>query len=62
MPEPPPLPGLRVLERQDDRLTLEYTGPLPELLAWLAAQPLHDLHMEALGLHAIYHRYHGNGE
>jgi ABC-2 type transport system ATP-binding protein len=60
-PDPPHLPGLRVIERQHDRLALEHTGPLTELLAWLAKQPLHDLHVEALGLHAIYHRYHGNG-
>jgi beta-exotoxin I transport system ATP-binding protein len=58
--ELPPLAGLQVRERQHDWLTLEHTGPLPELLAWLARQPLADLRMEPLGLQAIYRRYHGN--
>jgi ABC-2 type transport system ATP-binding protein len=56
----PALEGLVLRGRHLDRLTLEYTGPLPELLAWLARQPLTDLRMEPLGLKAIYHRYHGN--
>jgi ABC-2 type transport system ATP-binding protein len=55
----PPLPGLRERSRERDRYTLEYTGPLPDLLAWLARQPLADLRMEPLGLQAVYHRYHG---
>jgi ABC-2 type transport system ATP-binding protein len=58
--ELPPLAGLQVRDRQHDWLTLEHTGPLPELLAWLARQPLADLRMEPLGLQAIYRRYHGN--
>jgi|SRR5579884_1556988 len=58
--ELPPLAGLQVRERQHEWLTLEHTGPLPELLAWLARQPLADLRMEPLGLQAIYRRYHGN--
>jgi ABC-2 type transport system ATP-binding protein len=57
---PPALEGLHVRERQADHLTLEYTGELPELLAWLARQPLAELRLEPLGLHAIYHRYHGS--
>jgi ABC-2 type transport system ATP-binding protein len=57
----PPLAGLQIQGRQDDWLTLEYTGPLPPLLNWLACQPLADLRLEPLGLKAIYHRYHGNG-
>jgi ABC-2 type transport system ATP-binding protein len=56
----PPLAGLQVRERQHDWLTLEHTGPLPELLAWLSRQPLVDLRMEPLGLRTIYRRYHGN--
>jgi ABC-2 type transport system ATP-binding protein len=58
--ELPPLAGLQVRQKQHDWLTLEHTGPLPELLAWLARQPLADLRMEPLGLQAIYRRYHGN--
>ncbi|HEY7312173.1 MAG TPA: ABC transporter ATP-binding protein [Gemmataceae bacterium] len=55
----PPLAGLKIAARQKDRLTLEHTGPLPELLTWLARQPLADLRMEPLGLKGIYQRYHG---
>jgi ABC-2 type transport system ATP-binding protein len=55
---PPPLPGLRELERTPERLALEMTGPLTELLHWLAGQPLADLHVESLGLKAVYSRYH----
>ena len=58
----PPLAGLQVRARQHDWLTLEYTGPLPLLLAWLARQPLADLRMEPLGLKAVYQRYHGNDD
>ena len=50
-PPPPPLKGLTVRQRQDDLLVLEYTGALPELLAWLAGQPVQELRMEPLGLH-----------
>jgi ABC-2 type transport system ATP-binding protein len=56
---PPPLPGLRVLEQTKDRLTLEFTGELPELLAWLARQTLVELRVEPLGLTPVYYRYHG---
>ncbi len=51
--------GLVVREYEKDRLTLEYRGPLTELLSWLARQPLADLRLEPLGLDSIYHRYHG---
>jgi ABC-2 type transport system ATP-binding protein len=59
---PPPLPGLRVMEQAKDRLTLEFTGELPELLAWLSRQPLEELRVEPLGLTPIYYRYHGAAE
>jgi len=52
--------GLTVREHDKDRLTLEYRGPLPLLLEWLAHQPLADLRLEPLGLDAIYHRFHGS--
>jgi ABC-2 type transport system ATP-binding protein len=61
-PAPPGLPGLHGCERAGNRLSLEYTGALPELLAWLAGQPVVELRMEPLGLHAVYHRYHGTSE
>jgi ABC-2 type transport system ATP-binding protein len=55
----PPLPGLALRGQAGDEVTLEYTGPLPELLAWLARQPLLDLRLEPLGLTSVYRRYHG---
>ncbi|MEI7683424.1 MAG: ABC transporter ATP-binding protein [Planctomycetota bacterium] len=58
----PELEGLQVLEATPDRFTLEMTGPLPELLRWLARQPVTGLHIEPLGLTAIYARYHGGPE
>jgi hypothetical protein len=61
-PAPPPLPGLHVRRRKDDRLVLEYTGPLPDLLSWLAREEPTELRVEPLGLNAIYYRYHGNAE
>jgi ABC-2 type transport system ATP-binding protein len=61
-PAPPALPGLHIRSRAGDHLVLEYTGPLPELLAWLAAQEPTELRMEPLGLNATYYRYHGNAE
>ncbi len=51
--------GLTVREHDKDRLTLEYRGPLPPLLAWLARQPLADLRLGPLGLAAVYQRFHG---
>jgi ABC-2 type transport system ATP-binding protein len=62
----PQLPGLRrqsippPSEYAPFVLTLEYAGPLPPLLAWLAQQPVLDLKVEPLGLGPIYHRYHGD--
>jgi ABC-2 type transport system ATP-binding protein len=56
---PPPLPGLQVRDWQLDQLTVEYAGPLPPLLHWLAGQPLLDLEIKPLGLSNIYSRYHG---
>jgi ABC-2 type transport system ATP-binding protein len=55
----PDLQGLHLRERRDSQLALEYSGPLPVLLDWLARQPLVDLRVEPLGLAPIYHRYHG---
>ena len=61
-PPPPPLPGLHVRQSEGDRLVLEYTGPLPALLGWLASAEPRELRIEPLGLNAIYHRFHGNAE
>jgi ABC-2 type transport system ATP-binding protein len=61
-PEVPHLSGARVRERHGDRLTVEFTGAMPELLAWLSSRPLAELRLEPLGLNAVYYRYHGNAE
>jgi ABC-2 type transport system ATP-binding protein len=59
-PEPlPPLPGSVVRSQEDGELTLEYGGPLPELLTWLSRQTLTALSIEPLGLGAVYYRHHG---
>ena len=39
-------------------LTFTHRGPLPELLTWLAGQPLADVRIEPQGLGPIYQRYH----
>jgi ABC-2 type transport system ATP-binding protein len=59
-----PLPdmfGLWQAAPADGMLDLHYAGPLPELLAWLASQPVVDLQIEPAGLADVYHRYHPNG-
>jgi ABC-2 type transport system ATP-binding protein len=56
---PPERDGFHVRARDGDRITLEHTGPLPDLLAWLARQPLVELSVEPAGLETVYHRYHG---
>lgn len=55
----PAWPGVRQQEQHDHELSLEYSGPLPPLLDWLARQPVIDVRMEPLGLASIYRRYHG---
>jgi ABC-2 type transport system ATP-binding protein len=54
----PELPGLALHERHDCDLVLQYSGPLPALLGWLAGQEVLDLRVEPLGLAAVYQRYH----
>jgi len=60
MPDLATLPGLLLRERKDDVLSLEYAGPQPELLLWLAGQPLVDVRLQPLGLTSIYQRFHGS--
>jgi hypothetical protein len=58
--EVPKLDGLKHCLTQGNQLTLEYAGPLAPLLEWLAREQTQDLHIEPIGLAAIYHRFHGN--
>jgi ABC-2 type transport system ATP-binding protein len=39
-------------------LRIECHGPLSPLLEWLARQPVSDVRIEAIGLAAVYQRYH----
>jgi ABC-2 type transport system ATP-binding protein len=56
----PDLPGVRSFQRQGTAVSLEYLGPLPPLLDWLAMHKASDLTVIPLGLGAIYRRYHGS--
>ncbi len=58
--ELPLIEGLQLLERKDGGVVLEHTGPLTEILAWLARQDLTDVRVEPLGLASVYGRYHGD--
>jgi ABC-2 type transport system ATP-binding protein len=50
-PEGVPLPGTATLD-------LEYRGPVPQLLGWLAQHALSDVQVEPFGLGGIYRKYH----
>lgn len=54
----PPLLGITAFGQHDAQITVEHTGELSPLLAWLASLPLADLRVEPLGLQAIYRRFH----
>ncbi len=54
----PALPGLELRAQHNGELELDYVGPLPALLAWLAGQAVQDLRVEPLGLGGIYRRFH----
>lgn len=58
-PPPPAGPGDTPVSVADGRLSLEYRGPLPPLLDWLAKQPVADLKVEPVGLGPVYRKYHG---
>jgi ABC-2 type transport system ATP-binding protein len=58
--EPPTgLSGLTVRRRDGLLMELDYTGPLGDLLTWLAQQPVAELRLEPEGLGPVYHRFHG---
>lgn len=54
-PDGKPLPEGAV---SDGRLSLDYPGPLPQLLEWLAKLPLDELRVEPMGLAPIYRKFH----
>lgn len=57
----PNLSGVSDLRTREREIAFDYSGPLPDLLGWLAGQPVADVKIEHQGLAPIYHRYHGNG-
>jgi hypothetical protein len=57
----PDLPGLQANAASENLLDLLYSGPLPELLGWLATQSVVDLQIEPAGLADVYHQFHPNG-
>jgi hypothetical protein len=56
----PPLEkgGQGGVESRGLELVFQHTGPLPELLRWLAELPVADLRIEPMGLANIYQHYH----
>lgn len=60
-PPPHQAPQGATMSIREDVLDLRHRGPLPELLTWLAGQPLAEVRIEPEGLGPIYHRYHGIG-
>ncbi len=49
---------VRELVQRERDLEFEYSGPLPELLRWLAELPIVDVKIEPMGLANIYQQYH----
>ena len=61
----PPLPesfdgNVVVAAGKAGDLVIETPGELSGLLGWLATLPLAEVHIEPLGLRAVYDQYHGN--
>ena len=50
--------GLTIRSDNGD-VTIETPGELSPLLGWLAELPLEEVHVEPVGLRAVYDRYHG---
>lgn len=51
-------PNVRALESNGEALAFEHSGPLPEVLRWLADLPVADVKIEPLGLANIYQKFH----
>ena len=48
--------------RHGNSLTIETEGKLDEILPWLARSGVRNIHVERIGLRAVYDRYHAPGE
>ncbi len=62
----PPLPqhlaGVSVRNGEAGKIEIETPGELAPLLSWLAALPLAEVHIEPLGLKAVYDAFHGDDQ
>lgn len=59
LPElPSELKAIVNIRREDDRVQIETPERLPEVLGWLAAGKLKDLHVQPIGLRSVYDRFH----
>lgn len=47
-----------IIEHTDGRIAIDAPGDLAPLLGWLATMPLTDVHVEPVGLQAVYEKYH----
>jgi ABC-2 type transport system ATP-binding protein len=56
---PEPFAGqVKITQHADRRIAIDAPGDLSPLLAWLATMPLTDVHVEPVGLQAVYEKYH----
>ena len=59
LPElPSELKSIVSIRREGDRVQIETPERLPEVLGWLAAGKLKDLHVQPIGLRSVYDRFH----
>ena len=49
------------IRTEGERLLIETPGDLSAFLKWLADAPLDDIHVQPVGLRAIYDRFHHRG-
>jgi ABC-2 type transport system ATP-binding protein len=59
---PEHLSGVSVRNGQEGKIEIETPGELAPLLGWLAALPLAEVHIEPLGLKAVYDQFHGEDQ
>ncbi len=57
---PAQIPGC-VIERRGDLLEMETEGELDQVLPWLHQTGIHDVHVQRVGLRAVYEHYHAAG-
>jgi ABC-2 type transport system ATP-binding protein len=47
-----------ITQHSDARIAIDAPGDLAPLLGWLATMPLTEVHIEPIGLQAVYEKYH----